>query len=71
MNQSTQNAVREHSESTQRAHKEQSESTQSTQNAVREQSEFVIPSEPKILHLVKFALLGKSLQTKRNNRLLQ
>ena len=59
MTKSTQRALREHSESIQRAFREHSESIQrvfrehseSTHRA-REQSDFVMPSEPKILRLV-------------------
>ena len=45
--QSTQKALREYFKSTQRAFREHSESKRA-----REQSDFVIPSEPKILRLV-------------------
>ena len=45
---STQNVLREHSEGTQRILKEHLERNQRE----REQSDFVIPSEPKILRLV-------------------
>ena len=42
---------KEHSDSTQKAFREHLESAQSTK-FVREKSDFVIPSEPKILRLV-------------------
>ena len=44
----TNKAHREHSESTQKAHREHSKST----HRAREQSDFIIPSEPKLLRLV-------------------
>ena len=57
----TQRALSKRSESTEKALREYLESTQRE----REQSDFVIPSEPKILRLVRFKHLDAPSQAAR------